>query len=123
MSFVEKYLYGDKEPISSITGIATVLLPPADKLTICQQSLLADELEKLLQYFHFHLDFPQNYPAHLKYPFIRDFWSEEQVVMSFGENQIEFCDYVEAYCPFPGYCATCKEIADQMKFDEEQSGN
>jgi hypothetical protein len=122
MSYVEKYLYGDKEPISAITGIATEMLPPAEKLTICQQSLMATELERLLLYFHFHLDFPKNYPAHLKYPFIRNFWTEEQVLLSFGENHIEFCDYDEAHCPFPGYCVICKEIADQMNYDEEQSG-
>ena len=119
MSHVEKYLYGDAIPISGITGIAQEQLPPGEKLTEEQQALLAVELEKLLQYFHFYLDFPKDYPAHLRYEFIRKFWEEKHVALSFGENHIEFCDYDEAKCPFPGYCNSCKEVAEQMKFDDE----
>ena len=52
---------------------------------------------------------------------ILKFWAEEHVALSFGENHIELCDYDEENCPFPGYCNTCKEVAEQMKFDEEQS--
>jgi len=92
MSYVEKYMYGDQEPISGITGIEIEKLPPAEKLSEKQQALLATELEKLLQYFHFTLDFPENYPSHLRYPFILKFWEEEHVALSFGENHIEFCD-------------------------------
>ncbi len=120
MSYVEKYMYGVEEPISGITGIELEKLPPEAKLTLQQQALLASELENLLQYFHFYLDFPKNYPAHLRYPFILKFWTEEHVALSFGESHIEFCDYDEENCPFPGYCNTCKEVAEQMKFDEEQ---
>ncbi len=119
MSQVEKYLYGDAKPISGITGIAQEQLPPVEKLNKEQLALLAVELEKLLQYFHFYLDFPKDYPAHLRYAFIRKFWEEKHVALSFGENHIEFCDYDEANCPFPGYCYTCKEVSEQMKFDEQ----
>ena len=122
MSQVEKYMYGDEEPILLITGINCEQLPPAEKLSQQQQALLAVELEKLLQYFHFYLDFPENYPAHLRYPFILKFWEEKHVALSFGENHIEFCSYDEEHCPFPGYCNTCKEVAEEMKFDEEKSG-
>ncbi len=125
MEYVEKYMYGDKEPISSITGIRTELLPVPDKLTQEQQALLAVELEKLLQHFNFYLDFPVNYPSNMRYPFIRSFWEQEEVALSFGENHIEFCSYEEEHCPFPGYCNTCKEIARQMEFDNkiEKRGN
>ncbi len=122
MAYVEKYLYGKKKRISKITGIASELLPPSSKLTSQQQALLATELEKLLQLFHFILDFPENYPADLRYPFIKVIWDEKHVPLSFGENHIEFCDLNEDECPFPGYCNTCKEVAEQMKFDEE-TGN
>lgn len=121
MSYVEKYMYGNELPISEITGIEQEQLPMPEKLDQDEQALLAVELEKLLQYFHFYLDFPQNYPHHLRYAFIRSFWSEEQVALSFGENHIEFCDYDEEKCPFPGYCHTCKEVADEMKNREEQA--
>lgn len=119
MSHVEQYLYGEKESIAQITGIEQGQLPPPEKLTEEQQTLLATELERLLQYFHFYLDFPKDYPVHLRYAFIRKFWEEEHVPLSFGENHIEFCDYDEANCPFPEYCNTCKEVAEQMKFDEQ----
>jgi hypothetical protein len=123
MSFIEQYVEGERQPISQITGIGSEKLPPPDKLNIEQRALLASELEKLLEYFHFRLDFPMGYPNELRYKFIRDFWVEEHVLLSFGENHIEFCDYNEENCPFPGYCNICKEIAGQMKFDEEEAGS
>ena len=121
MSYVEKYLYGDEIPISEITGIALEQLPPVEKLNKEQHADLAVELENLLQYFHFYLDFPKDYPVQLRYTFIRKFWEEKHVALSFGENHIEFCDYNEEHCPFMGYCNTCKEVAEQMKFDEDQA--
>lgn len=119
MSYVEKYIYGEKEPISEIIGIETEMLPPADKLSDQERALLAVELEKLLQLFHFYLDFPESFPAHLRYSFIRDFWSTEEVPLSFGENHIEFCQYEEEDCPFPGYCDNCMINREQMKYDEK----
>jgi len=118
MSYVEKYIYGKKQKISKITGISARLLPPAGKLTSEQKALLATELEKLLSLFHFTLEFPESYPADLRYPFIVNFWKEKHVPLSFGEDPIELCDGVEDNCPFPGYCTFCKEFEAQMKFDE-----
>ena len=119
MSFAEQYLYGETQPIAQITGIATEQLPHPERLNIEQRALLAAELEKLLQYFHFRLDFPEKFPAHLRYPFIRNFWNEEHVPLSFGESHIEFCDYDPENCPFPDYCSICSEVEDQMKYDEK----
>ncbi len=122
MAYVEQYIYGEEEPIGEITGIDQELLPFPEELTTQEQALLATELEKLLEVFHFVLDFPETFPMHLRYPFIRDFWEESHVALSFGENHIEFCDCTENYCAFPGYCTSCAEIAAQLKFDEA-SGN
>lgn len=119
MAFAEKNLYGKEKRISKITGIDSELLPDSSKLTSQQQARLAAELEKLLQIFHFTLDFPENYPADLRYPFILKIWNEKHVPLSFGDNHIEFCDMNDDKCPFPGYCTTCKEVAAQMKSDEE----
>jgi hypothetical protein len=119
MSYVEKYIYGDSEPISDITGIDVSQLPPPEKLTVEQQALLAGKLEDLLKYFNFCLEFPQGLPDHLKYTFIKKFWAEEQVAVSCGTSHIEFCDYNEGNCPFRGYCNTCKEVIEQFKHDEE----
>jgi hypothetical protein len=120
ISFAEQSFYGTEEPIEQITGIATEQLPPRDKLNVEQQALLANVLEQLLQHFHFQLDFPEKFPAHLRYPFIRNFWTEEHVPLSFGITHIEFCDYEEENCPFPGYCSVCHEVAKQMEYDEAQ---
>ncbi len=117
MSYVEKYVYGEKKSVSEITGIDATELPPPEQLTEEQRAVLADELEKLLVNYSFVLDFPEAFPAHFRYPFIRDFWSESHVALSFGTNHIEFCDFDEDNCPFPDYCNTCKEIAEQMKHD------
>ena len=119
ISYIEQ-LNGEAKKIADITGIASNLLPPAEKLTKKQRAMLSRELEKLLLHFNFIPDFPENYPDHLRYPFILDLWNEEHVPLSFGENHIEFCDLEEENCPFPGYCDVCKEVNAQMLFDEEQ---
>lgn len=119
MSYVEEYFYGEEIPISEITGIEQEKLPPPEQLSKKHQALLATELEKLLLNFHFHLDFPTGYPAHLRYSFIYELWQEKHVPLSFGESHIEFCDYNEEDCPFPGYCNSCREMSEQMKFDEQ----
>ncbi|MGD9931443.1 MAG: hypothetical protein AB7U05_15580 [Mangrovibacterium sp.] len=119
MSFIEQYIEGEELPIAEITGMEQEQLPAPEQLNEQQQALLAEELEKLLDVFHFKLDFQESFPANLRYPFIRNFWAESHVPLSFGENHIEFCDYEEEHCPFPGYCNTCKEVDAQMKFDEQ----
>ena len=118
MSHVEKYIYGDEIPVSEITGIDADMLPPPEKLSYKQQALLTIELEKLLNNKHFALDFPQSFPADRRYPFIRKFWSENHVEMSFGTSHIEFCSYEKECCPFPGYCTSCDEIEEQFRIDE-----
>lgn len=121
LSHVEKFIYGEELPISQITGIDVAMLPPPDKLTYEQQAMLASELEGLLINKHFFLDFPQTFPADRRYPFIRKFWSENHVELSFGENHIEFCSYEKDCCPFPCYCTTCDEVEEQFRLDEERS--
>lgn len=119
ISHVEKYYYGKKEPIEQITGIRYESLPPTALLTKQQQAILAVDLEELLKYFHFSLDFPVNFPENLRYEFIRNFWQEEHVPISFGESHIEFCDYDDENCPFPGYCNSCDEFRQEMKRDKD----
>ena len=104
---IGKYENGELTSISEITGILQEQLPPVEKLNQEQQALLAAGLEELLQHFHFQLDFPRDFPMHLRYAFIRQLWSEEQMALAFGENQIEFCNYDEDNCTFQGYCNIC----------------
>jgi hypothetical protein len=121
-SQVEKYENNEVTPISEITGIHQEQLPPVEKLNQEQQAFLAAGLEDLLQHFHFELDFPRDYPRHFRYAFIRKLWSEEQVAVTFGEIHIEFCDYDEENCPFPGYCNSCQEASEYVKNYNEQGG-
>ena len=112
---VENYLHGDQLPISEITGILSEQLPPPETLNESQKEQLSVELENFLAHFHFSLDFPQNYPKHLRYPFIKNFWSEKHSPMRSGTSHIEFCEYDEANCPFPGYCNSCSEFEIEDK--------
>lgn len=116
-SDLEKYFYGEEEPVSQITGIDAELLPPPDRLSENQKTLLTEELDNLLQVNHFKLLFPVKFPLNLRYAFIRKFWSETHVALSFGENEIEFCDYEKIFCPFPGYCDSCDEVEEEMRYD------
>ncbi len=118
---VEKYLHGNTKPIASITGITWEQLPPPEKLSKKQQAQLSVELEKFLRYFHFELDFPHRYPNDMRYPFIKNFWKEEHVPLSFGSTHIEFCDYDKENCPFDSYCTICDEIVSDIDdFDMEK---
>lgn len=123
MSFVEQYIYGNPEPIGKITSVPPETLPPTEKLTESQREILAIALTQLLDHCHFQLEFPDSYPMELRYAFIRDFWNTEQVLLSYGTNHIEFCDYDDENCPFPGYCKSCAEVEAQMKADQIHEGN
>ncbi|RKD88230.1 hypothetical protein [Mangrovibacterium diazotrophicum] len=106
-----QYLYGEKETVSTITGIDSELLPPNGVLSKSQVEILANELEKILQKHHFVLDFPVNFPPHLRYDFIIRFWSEKHLAFSEGEHHIDFCTYhEETVCPFTGYCIVCSDV-------------
>jgi len=106
---VEKYIYGDMEPLSKIVGIHTVQLPPPEQLSEAQQSQLYDEMEQLLNAFNFYPDFPENLPGHFKYQVMRSRWDDEHVFMSSGHSHLEFCEYEPKDCPFPSEFCSCKK--------------
>ena len=106
-SYSDRLLHGHRIPVAKITGLNCNLLPETLTLTDQQKGLLANELETLLLFYHFHLDFPPDFPPHLRYPFILKLWNESHVPVPFGVNRIEFCEYNLATCPFPGYCNIC----------------
>lgn len=120
-SQVEKFERNEVTPVAHFTGIEQAQLPPVEMLNEEQQALLAAELEEMLYWFHFKLDFPQNYPDHLRYPFIRKFWGEEHVSVTDGTIHINFCDYKEENCPFPGYCTICSDDDWKIEKDDLQS--
>lgn len=113
---IENYLHGEEVPISEITGILPEQLPPPEMLNKSQQAQLSVELENFLENYTFALDFPHNYPNHLRYPFIRNFWTEKHIPMQYGTSHIEFCEYDETNCPFQGYCNSCNHSSIEDKY-------
>jgi hypothetical protein len=119
MTFAEEYIYGEREPLSQITGITKEMFPPPEKLSEPQQDRLVQEIEALLLHHNFVPEFPTVLPPDKKYSSLRNIWDQEYVEVSFGTVHIEFCDCDSDNCPFPGHCTTCEEIEAQMKIDEK----
>ncbi|MBE9512058.1 MAG: hypothetical protein IMY71_14410 [Bacteroidetes bacterium] len=115
ISFVEQYINGEPQQLSLIIGIGKEQLPPPNQLRDTQVTLLLNEMVQLLRKFHFVPDFPEKAPDNLRYKVLRDHWDDEHVLVGAGEVHIEFCDYDETQCPFPGYCTVCKEIREESK--------
>lgn len=116
--YAEQYMYGDEQPLSEIFGIEKIYLPNDKKLTDKQVEILAGETEKLWNAYHFYPDFPERLPSRSRYRKMREYWDDKQVFIGAGEVYIEFCDYEEANCPFPGYCKTCEEISVEFEHDQ-----
>ncbi len=76
-------------------------------------------LDELLHHHHFELDFPEDVPDEMRYLFIRQFWSESHFPMRIGETHIDFCDFEEENCPFPGYCFGCADFAADYAQEKE----
>jgi hypothetical protein len=106
-SYSDRLLHGRRIPVSRITGIDFKLLPEPEKLNDQQKALLANELETLLLFYHFRLDFPAKFPMTERYPFIFELWKEKHIPVPAGENHIGFCDFDLKSCPFPQYCSIC----------------
>ncbi len=113
---IENYIHGKEVPISEITGILPEQLPPPEMLNETQKTQLSVELENFLEHYNFALDFPNNYPKHLRYPFIKNFWTENHIPMRHGTIHIEFCEYDETNCPFEGYCNSCYQFGEEDKY-------
>lgn len=109
MSYAEEFIYGTELPLNVITGIEQEMLPPHDKLDHEQAALLASEIELLLHHFNLCPDFPQTFPHHLRYPLLRKLWEQKFVPVTFGTVHIEFCEYDDSACPFPGHCTSCED--------------
>lgn len=113
ISFAEQFINGEPQQLSLILGICKEQLPPPNQLRDAQVTLLLNEMVQLLQKFHFVPEFPEKAPDNLRYKVLRDHWDEEQVLVGGGQVHIEFCDYDETQCPFPGYCNMCKETGNR----------
>lgn len=113
----------EKRTLGEITSLHTENLPSTDKLTNNQKALLSVELEIMLNQYNFSLEFPNKYPSHLRYSYIRDLWKEKHTYSSNGCVHIEFCEYNKRDCPFPGYCRLCDEYEEEIRKQEELNTN
>lgn len=113
MAYAEQFIYGTPQKLSDIIGIEKSKFPSDQKLTNEQVELLVTEMIRLLHFFNFIPGFPEKVPARTKYRMLVEKWESEQVSVSFGEVEIEFCDYDESKCPFPGYCSICREAREE----------
>ena len=116
----KQFINGEPQQLSQITGISKEQLPPPNQLLDTQVTLLLNEMVQLLQKFHFIPEFPEKAPDNLKYKALRDHWNEEHVIVSSGQVHIEFCNYDETQCPFPGYCNICKETEERNLNTEDK---
>lgn len=107
---VEEYLHGQQIPLSEILGVATLQLPPPEKLTEAQRRDLYIELELLLKAFNFYPDFPHTLPEHFRYKILRTHWDEEHIYMRKGQSHLEFCEYDPSRCPFPIKYCDCRNL-------------
>jgi hypothetical protein len=110
LPFSEKFIYGPRRKISDIVGIPSISFPPEHLLTENQLEILAIEMEYLLKAFYFYPEFPNGIPGRLRYRQLLRVWDDEHVFLANGEIPLEFCDYNESNCPFPGYCDICSNI-------------
>jgi len=118
LPFSEAFQYGPKRKLSEILGIPSMSFPPEDQLTDSQTETLAREMERLLKAYYFYPEFPIGVPGRLRYRNLVRIWDDEYVFLTNGETPLEFCDYDESRCPFPGYCNICSQI---KKFKDKEA--
>lgn len=117
----ERIVTGPFEKMSDILGIPKKMLPGPNRLNDEHVSLLVPEIEKLLNAYNFYPDYPEKVPYNLLYKALYDIWDDDFVKVNSGQYHIEFCDYDEDNCPFPGYCDYCSEtFSDEEKVPENE---
>jgi len=119
IAYLEEEFYGIEQPISEIVGIPSEHLPPIEQLMDEHITLLTKEMIKLLHYFNFKPIIPDGVDDRTIYQLLCEIWDNEQVYVSFGEVNIEFCDYDKEFCPFPEHCTVCRDYEEECRLDEQ----
>lgn len=119
LPFSEAFQHGPRRKLSEIVGIPSIVFPPENRLTDTQMEILAGEMERLLKAYYFYPEFPNGVPGRIRYRNLVKIWDDEHVFLINGETYLEFCDYDESHCPFPGYCKICSQIE---KYKDEKAG-
>ncbi len=110
MDDADRFKNGLTEKLSDIVGISRLLLPNPDMLNVSQANGLVHEMMNLLNAYNFIPEFPDELPILIQYQALYDIWDDKYVHITTGRVIIEFCDYDEENCPFPGYCKRCEEM-------------
>lgn len=106
----DDYFEEDLFPISEITGIEQMYLPPPEKLNNEQCEKLSGELKKLLYVYNLRLKFPGSLPYKERYSLIYKIWEEEYPVIPDDEwVDISFCRREKHSCPLSELCSSCDE--------------
>lgn len=94
-------------------GICREALPPLAQLSHSEISVLSYKLIKLLESWHFHIDFPNLLPEREKYQIILHNWQIPYKLAVNGETHIDICLSNTDKCPFTGYCSICEDLNDE----------
>ena len=107
----EQFVNGVPQPLSTIVGVPSSLLPSPHRLSNQQVSRLLSEMLSLLEAYNFFPDYPEGLPDRLLYDALRNIWDDDNTHVITGRVYIEFCEHEEdEYCPFPGYCKECQDL-------------
>lgn len=108
---VERYIHGEREPLSRILGFETTLFPPPNRLSAEHQETLFADMDALLVAYNFCAEFPIDLPANFKYAILRENWDMKCVYVGSGCSHLEFCNYEPKECPFPKEHCMCRNIS------------
>lgn len=114
-----EYESTEPKPMQEWFGIEKISFPPTEQLSKDELKLMVDEILKLWNAFNFDAVLPEGVPDKLAYKALVNNFDQPVVWVSEGTCGIEFCDYDEDNCPFPGYCNLCKEFSEEDKTDDK----
>ena len=110
-----EYESTEPKPMQEWFGIDKANFPPAEKLSKDELKLMVKEIIQLWNAYNFDAVLPEGVPDELAYKALVNNFDQPVVWVSEGTCGIEFCEYDEDNCPFPGYCNLCKEFSEKTK--------
>ncbi|MCD6112522.1 MAG: hypothetical protein J7J86_04545 [Bacteroidales bacterium] len=111
------------KPMQEWFGIDKKNFPTAEMLSKDEIKLMIKEIIELWHAYNFVPDLPEDVPDDLVYKALVNKFDEPVKWISEGCCHIEFCDYDEDNCPFPGYCNLCKEFQDEDRTKNKVNNN
>ena len=118
---VMEYESTEPKPMQEWFGIDKINFPAAEKLKKEELELMVDEILKLWHAYNFDAVLPKNLPADVAYKVLLNNFDEPVIWVSEGTIGIEFCDYEPKNCPFPEEYCMCKDFANDIDNDLENT--